>query len=77
MIRSVCAGNFLQLTPDDLQRMLKLLSVPMTEERLNCVAEFLNQNFQYLTTLRQTSVPKHLEPTSYLKLLHALHAERK
>ncbi len=54
---------------DDLQRMLKLLSVPMTEERLRFVAEFLNQNFEILKPLTRTHLPKELEPTSYLKLL--------
>ncbi len=58
-----------ELTVDDLRKAMKLFSVPLSEERLKAVADFLNQTLEGLASLTKEHLPKELEPTSYLTSL--------
>ena len=68
--------DVLELTVDDLQKMMKLLNVTLNDERLKAVADYLNQNLDAIKPLAHRSLPKELEPTSYLRMLSNDHAER-
>jgi hypothetical protein len=57
------------ISADDLKTIMKIIGAPIQEERLQNVAEILNQNMEALQILAKLGLPKELEPTSYLMLL--------
>jgi len=58
-----------RVTVEDLQKAMKLLSVSLSEDRLQAVAPLLNQTLEALQPLSKLNLPKELEPTSYLAML--------
>ncbi len=58
-----------QITTDDLRRAMKLLSVSLSEERLQVVSSFLSQTLETLQPLAKLRLPKELEPTTYFARL--------
>jgi hypothetical protein len=58
-----------RVSVDDLQRAMKLLSLSLNEERFRIVAPFLSLTLEGLQPLTKQSLPKELEPTTYLARL--------
>jgi len=57
-----------QLTIEDLKKVAKLLTVPLTTERIRVIVTPFCHNFEILSPLTR-DVPKTVEPTSYLRLI--------
>jgi hypothetical protein len=54
---------------DDVRKAMGLLSISLSEDRLRIVAPFLNLTLEMLQPLNKFSLPKELEPTTYLARL--------
>jgi len=61
-----------RITVDDLRKAMRLLTVSLSEERLQILTSFLNQTLETLQPLSKLHLPKELEPTTYLARLREI-----
>jgi pantothenate kinase len=57
------------LTIDDLKRVVKFLSVPISMDRIQIILSPLRHNLDLIRPLAQNNPSKDIEPTSYLRLM--------
>ena len=68
--------NMQRMNVDDVQKAMKLLSLQISEQRLQVVTPALNQTLEALQQLTKLELPKDLEPTTFLTELKTAERER-
>jgi len=57
------------LSVDEVRQIRKLLTVPLSEERLLLITPALNETLKALQILASLHLQKNVEPSSYLSIL--------